>query len=137
MASSTKVDVSAPDKSAAKRILLCDDDPEITRVLKEGLSEAGFEVDAFNDSRVALSQFRRGTYSAIILDEMMPNMDGIVLYALIRQRDSAVPAFFLTGYEASVKVALPNLDSRFILEKPVAISDLVNRLRAESGAGSL
>jgi two-component system, OmpR family, copper resistance phosphate regulon response regulator CusR len=109
--------------------MLCDDDPEITHVLREGLSDAGFEVESFNDSRVALSQFWMGAYSAVILDEMMPNMDGIVLYKLIKQKDPHVKVFFLTSYERSVRRALPELEARLILEKPIAIATLVQRLR--------
>jgi len=113
--------------------MLCDDDPGITAVLKEGLNDAGFTVDTFNDAKAALSEFRKGKYSVIILDEIMPGMDGIALYQLVRRNDPGVRIFFVTSYETAVKRALPDLQDDFILEKPVSVKHLIHIMKEATG----
>ena len=112
-------------RDPSKRIMVCDDDPAIASALQRGLGNAGFVVEVFTDSREALSNYTAGAYQLVILDEMMPNIDGIVLYKLIKEKDPAVRACFLTGYDSAVRRALPNFDPHFLLEKPVSIQDLV------------
>jgi two-component system response regulator VanR len=72
-----------------KWILVVNDEPDITFTLQIGLGDAGFNVDAFTDPELALSSFKLGLYDLIIIDIMMPKMDGFVLYerlALVDRR---------------------------------------------------
>jgi DNA-binding response OmpR family regulator len=67
-----------------KRILVVDDEPDITFTLQSGLEDGGFDVDAFTDPELALSSFKPGLYDLIIIDIMMPKMDGFDLYERLK-----------------------------------------------------
>jgi CheY-like chemotaxis protein len=60
------------------RILLVDNEPDITSILSIGLQDEGFAVDVFNDSLLALSNFKAGMYDLVILDINMPKMNGLI-----------------------------------------------------------
>lgn len=61
-----------------KRILLVDDDVDITSSLKIGLEENGFTVDVFNDPMEALSNFKSGVYDILLFDVRMPQLSGLI-----------------------------------------------------------
>jgi two-component system, OmpR family, response regulator ChvI len=63
-----------------KRIMVVDDEPDVTFTLQTGLEDGGFDVDAFIDPEVVLSSFKPGLYDLVLIDIMMPEMDGFALY---------------------------------------------------------
>ena len=114
------------------RILLVDDDHDNSLIFKIGLKDAGFEVDAYNDSVMALSAFKPDYYDLLILDIKMPKMDGYELYAKIRKKDNKVKVCFLTAsekYKEEHRPSFPSSDSTdCFLIKPIAIDDLVKKV---------
>lgn len=85
--------------SSSRRILLVDNEPDNTSVFSMGLEDAGFKVDAYNDSLLALSNFKARFYDLSILDINMPNMNGFELYKEIKKVDEKVRVCFLTASE--------------------------------------
>ena len=77
-------------KAKIKRIFLVDDDHDHTITFKLGLELAGFEVDAYSDSAVALSKFKPDYYDLLLIDVKMPKIDGLELYEKIRKMDNKV-----------------------------------------------
>ncbi len=69
------------------RILVVDDEPDITFTLQAGLEVGGFDVDAFIDPELVLSSFKPGLYDLVIIDIMMPRMDGFVLHERLKSLD--------------------------------------------------
>jgi len=69
----------------SERILLVDNEPDNTSVFSMGLQDEGFQVDAYNDSLLALSNFKSSFYNLSILDINMPKMNGFELYREIRK----------------------------------------------------
>ena len=63
-----------------KRILLIDDEPDITFTIKDILEDHGFQVDSFTDPILALNSYKSNFYDLVILDIKMPKMDGFELY---------------------------------------------------------
>jgi DNA-binding response OmpR family regulator len=61
------------------RILIVDDEPDIAQVLKMGLEDNGFAVDAYNDPLDAISNFEVGSYDLLLIDIKMPKMNGFEL----------------------------------------------------------
>jgi DNA-binding response OmpR family regulator len=69
------------------RILIVDDEPDITSFFQNALSDKGFEqVDTVNDPLLALKNFKAESYDLLIIDIVMPEMDGFKLYEEIRNR---------------------------------------------------
>ena len=114
-----------------KRIAIVDDEPDITAVLKKGLEQNGFAVDAFNDPRIALSDYKPQYYDLMIIDIRMPNINGFDLYRELKKKDSAVKVCFLTAFEIyyeEFRKMFPNIDVRAFVRKPVGIAALVKQI---------
>ena len=73
-----------------KRILLIDEEPDITFTIKDILEDNGFQIDSFNDPILALNSYKSNFYDLVILDIKMPKMDGFELYIKIREKDPKV-----------------------------------------------
>jgi DNA-binding response OmpR family regulator len=121
--------------SAKRRVLVVDDSSDITVTIKTGLEDTGlFQVDTFNDPKLALSSFKPGLYDLILIDFKMPKMYGHVLYDEIKRMDNKVKVCFLSAtysdYEAARKI-FPMLEIECYIQKPVGIEDLVKRINKE------
>ena len=71
-----------------KRILLIDDEPDITFTIKDILEDNGFQVDSFNDPILALNSYKSNFYDLVILDIKMPKMNGLELYTKNKRKRS-------------------------------------------------
>jgi DNA-binding response OmpR family regulator len=81
------------------RILIVDDEPDITESFGLALEDSGFEVDKYNDPAVALAGFKPNVYGLLILDIKMPKMDGFELYDKIKKIDERVKVFFISAFD--------------------------------------
>lgn len=124
-----------PPDSKKARILIVDDEEDITSILKKGLEKYGYEIDVFNDPLLAFSSFRAGSYDLILLDIRMPKMDGFDLYQRITQLDSKTKVCFMTAFEVyydALKELFPDsYESICFIRKPIAIQDFVKRISKE------
>jgi len=78
-----------------RKILIVDDDPDTTLIFKKTLMDEGFEqVDTVNDPLLALNNFKAGSYDLLIIDIVMPQMDGFRLYEEIRKIDNQIKICF-------------------------------------------
>jgi DNA-binding response OmpR family regulator len=66
------------------RILLVDDEPDITLTFEQMLEGEEFKIDSFNDPQLALSNFTPGTYDVALIDSLMPKMNGFDLYKKLK-----------------------------------------------------
>jgi two-component system response regulator MprA len=112
------------------RILVVDDDPEIVSFLKRGLIYEGYTVDTASNGTEALAKARESEPELVILDIMMPGIDGIEVCKRFRQV-SAVPILMLTA-KGTVADRVVGLDSGAddYLVKPFAFDELLARMRA-------
>jgi len=111
-------------------ILVVDDDPEIVDFLRRGLTYEGYRVDTAEDGREALAKIRDREPDLIILDIMMPEIDGIEVSQRVRQA-SKVPILMLTA-RGTVADKVAGLDSGAddYLVKPFVFDELLARIRA-------
>lgn len=82
---------------SAAAILLIEDDPQIARLVATRLREAGFEVEWVADGRAGLARFEARGFDLLILDLMLPGMDGLELCRRIRAADHLTPILMLTA----------------------------------------
>lgn len=113
------------------RILLAEDDRDLARAVCTLLERSGYAVDAVDNGEDALDLAQNSTYDGIILDWMMPKMDGIQVLKQIRREHNATPCLMLTARE-TVEDRVTGLDAGAddYLPKPFAAKELLARLRA-------
>src|SRR5215203_4315404 len=116
-----------------KRILLVDDEPDVTYTLEIVLEDKGFMVDSYTDPTLALSNFKPGLYDLLLLDIAMPKMNGFDLYQKMKEIDSNVKICFLTAselfYEKYRKIsAYPRVDKEKFIQKPFRSEELIRKL---------
>lgn len=114
------------------RILVVDDEPDLTQVSTLALEYHGFKVNSFNDPQEALSKYKPGLYDLVILDIKMPKMDGFELYQEIKKKDNNANVCFLTAseqyYEEFRKKEYYALDRNLFIRKPVENEELVKAI---------
>ena len=121
------------------RILLVDDEPDITLAFSMGLEDSGFAVDAFNDSLLALEAFKEEnkSYTLALLDIKMPKINGFELCNEMRKVNDKVKVCFVTAFdiqkeeEEDLKAVATLNEKPVIIRKPITIDDLVKRVRAK------
>ena len=115
------------------KILVVDDEPDLTFGCSMVLELYGFEVDSFNDPIKALSNFKLNTYNLVVLVVKMPKMDGFTLYNEIKKIDKNANICFLTAselyYEQFRKEEFYTMDESLFIQKPVENQELIKRIK--------
>ncbi len=115
------------------RILVAEDDPRLADVLEQSLIEAGWDVEVVHDGQAAYGRSLPGgvPYDVLLLDWMLPKMDGVSVCRRLRQLGITTPVMMLTARDA-VRDRIDGLDAGAddYLAKPFALEELFARLRA-------
>jgi len=113
------------------RVLVVEDEPDLLSVLAQSLREDGYAVDTAEDGREGFLKARGGQYDALVLDLMLPKMDGWTVLKELRRAGQAVPVLVLTARDA-LSDRVRGLDSGAddYLAKPFELAELLARLRA-------
>lgn len=112
------------------RVLVVDDDPHLREVVGFALTQAGYAVEEAPDGRAALEAFRRRAPALLVLDVMMPEMDGLEVCRAVRQQ-SRVPIIFLSSRDDEVDRILGlELGGDDYVSKPFSPRELVARVKA-------
>lgn len=113
------------------RILIVEDERKIANALKRGLSQESFAVDVCFDGEEGLAMALDEPYDAIVLDRMLPGMDGLTVCRKIREAGKHVPIIMLTAKDAiGDRVAGLNSGADDYLIKPFAFEELLARIRS-------
>lgn len=116
-----------------RRILVVDDEFDITSALRIGLEDNGFEVDVFNDPIIALSSYKPRTYDLLLIDVRMPKMNGFELFKEIQKIDPIARVCFWTAYESyskEFKDIFPSMNDVNFVQKPIPMPDLIKRIQS-------
>jgi len=121
----------------AAKVLIVDDEPDITLVMKLGLEREGFEVQTFNDPMKALKGFESGMYDLVILDINMPDVDGLTLWYKLKDIDKKIKGIFLTSLDfvddKRSREKFLSFDRKILVKKPIQLWALVRLIKAELG----
>ena len=113
-----------------KRILIIDDDEDITNLFKIFLEYDGYKVDAFTDPIGALYSFRRNVYDLVLLDLKMPRMNGMILYQKLKNINPTLLFCFITAtkeYIEQLKRNIPDIE-KIVIYKPILLSELRSKI---------
>jgi two-component system, OmpR family, response regulator len=120
------------------RVLVVEDDPAVTRLLRRGLERAGYAVDAVGSGTEALWMAGEFEYGAVVLDVNIPQPDGFAVCEQLRAQGVWVPVLLLTGRDG-IEDRVRGLDAGAddYLAKPFAFEELLARLRALTRRGDV
>ncbi|MCD6420678.1 MAG: response regulator transcription factor [Synergistetes bacterium] len=113
------------------RILVVEDEPSLLKAIAKRLQEEGYAVDSATDGESAMSLVEMIEYDCIILDLMIPVMDGMTFLKRLRDEGKATPVLILTAIgDVSVKVKGLDMGADDYLTKPFSFDELLARVRA-------
>ena len=113
------------------RLLLAEDEKSLSRALVKILEHSNYSVDAVYDGGEALDYLDAGNYDGVILDIMMPKVDGLTVLRTIRKKGNRIPVLLLTAKsEIDDRVKGLDLGANDYLTKPFAPPELLARIRA-------
>jgi two-component system OmpR family response regulator len=115
------------------RILIIEDDAEAGEAMVRGLTEAGHESELAADGALGLDAARHGGFDVMVVDRMMPQMDGLAVVETLRREGDQTPVLFLTALgEIEDRVAGLRAGGDDYLVKPYAFAELIARVEALS-----
>ena len=118
-------------KASGKRILVVEDDPDISHLLEINLKDIAFQVDVVNNGVDGLNRASNHDYQLIVLDLMLPGMDGLELCRRLRSQSVNTPVLMLTARSSELDRVLGlELGADDYLTKPFSIKELQARVKA-------
>lgn len=114
-----------------KKILVCDDEPSILKVMDCVLSEAGYQVVAASNGLAALEKFLKERFDLLIIDIHMPFLDGFATIAKIRESNKTIPIILEGSYRTADSVRLAQkLKVAAYLVKPFEVKELFDTVNS-------
>jgi two-component system OmpR family response regulator len=118
----------------SRRLLVIEDDPPVANVLVRGLGLAGYTVEVAEDGPSGLARWAEGGWDAIVLDLMLPGMDGLAVCAARRADGDTTPVLLLTARDDdTLRAAARAQGIDAFVTKPFAYADLLATLERISG----
>ncbi len=115
---------------SAIRVLLVDDERALTNLVKMALAYEGWEIDVAHDAAEAVAKYRENTPDLLVLDIMLPDMDGLGVLEQLRASDTYTPTLFLTARDSVAdRVTGLTAGGDDYMTKPFSLEELVARLR--------
>ena len=119
-----------------KKVMIVDDELDLSLLLKTLLEENNFKVDWYTDPVLALNKFKRNFYDLLLLDIKMPKMNGFELYRELKKIEKRVKVCFLTAltelyeYDKFKEEVSPKENERYFIPKPIENEDLIKRVNS-------
>jgi CheY-like chemotaxis protein len=145
LSSSTILRSTGSSSFLKKRVLVVDDEVDITTIFKVALEKINLQVDVYNDPLLALTDYKAGMYDLLLFDIRMPGMNGFELYSKIKDieeeekkvKNGKPRVCFITAYEefrSEFKETFPIVEEvDCFLRKPIPMPDLVKAVKSQLG----
>jgi DNA-binding response OmpR family regulator len=117
-----------------RRILVADDDARIREMLREAVTDFGYDVDVAPDGRTALTKFTDRSADLVITDLMMPGLNGLQLAAELRVLHPGLPIILITGLAGDAELHEARSLGLRIVHKPIGLAALKAAIDAALGA---
>jgi DNA-binding response OmpR family regulator len=121
---------------AGQTILILEDDPSVRTLLQKSLTARGYEVRAAEDGLAGLTMLEAWTPDLLIVDVMMPRLDGMTFVRAIKARGETkpIPVIFLTAKnDPKSMIAGINLGARYYITKPFVVEELIQKIQKALG----
>src|SRR3954463_10298027 len=126
-----QVSVSSTASAAGKHILVIEDDPSIVLGLRMNLEAEGYSVQVAEDGESGLSQARRDEADLIILDVMLPRLNGFEVLRQLRAEGVRVPTIVLSARDAELDIVMGlEFGAEDYVTKPFGLAELLARIKA-------
>lgn len=113
------------------RVLIIEDEKNLAKILKKGLEENSYTVDLSHDGEEGLFMAENYPYDAVLLDIMLPHIDGLTILNTLRKKKNDAPVIMLTAKgEVEDKIKGLNIGADDYIAKPFDFSELLARLKA-------
>ncbi|MCH9686506.1 MAG: response regulator [Deltaproteobacteria bacterium] len=123
-------------KGTSKQILVIEDDPSVRKLLEKSLRAKGYEVDTCDDGLAGLTRLEGTRPDLIIVDIMMPRLDGMTFVRAIKGNDATkpIPVIFLTANnDPKTMIAGINLGAKHYVTKPFQLDELMSKVSKALG----
>ncbi|RMB56659.1 DNA-binding response regulator [Dokdonia sinensis] len=111
------------------KLLLAEDEPALGQIVQESLETRDFDVTLCKDGAQALEKFNNGEFAILVLDVMMPKMDGFTLAKKIRETNEEIPIIFLTAKSQTADVVEGfSIGGNDYMKKPFSVEELIVRI---------
>jgi len=118
-----------------KKILVADDDSDFLRVSQAILEYAGFEIDTAEDGKEALKAIKKRKYDLLVLDVIMPRIDGIKLFRMVKKskRYAEIPVLFISGLSGKEELGEQQMEiirkAEGYVEKPIKTKPFIELVK--------
>ena len=120
-----------PAAGENSRLLIVEDNRDIQKLLKEGLTFQGFQIDIVANAEEAIEQIHRNRYALVISDVIMPGKTGLELYKSVQELNKDQKFLFISGHSLEYELDGMNLrNSSFYLQKPFSIRDITRKIHS-------
>lgn len=121
------------DPGICHRALVVEDDPAIRRLVEKLLQRRGILIDAAHDGKQAIEKIAAGDYSVVILDLMLPEVNGYEVIAYIKSRDLRLPVVVVSAVSQQMLSRLDLDIVKLVISKPFDVSEFTEGIAAVCG----
>jgi DNA-binding response OmpR family regulator len=121
---------TTPEVTRRHRALIVEDDPAIRRLVGKLLQRRGIDIDVANDGKQAIEKIRNGNYSVLILDLMVPEVNGFEIIDFVRKNQIRTPVAVVSAVSGQALTKLDTDIVKLVISKPFDVEEFTNKIVA-------
>ena len=121
---------TTPELTRRHRALIVEDDPAIRRLVGKLLQRRGIDIDVANDGKQAIEKIRNGAYSVLILDLMVPEVNGFEIIDFVKKNQIRTPVVVVSAVSHQALTKLDTEVVKLVISKPFDVEEFTNKIFA-------